>query len=347
MTTLLVTGGAGFIGSNFVRYSREHYPYVRLIVLDSLTYAGNVDNIADLLRTDEQSDGVEFVHGFINDELLVDSLIHRCDVVVHFAAESHNDRAIQQPDIFFDTNVMGTLTLLKAAQRYNVRFHHISTDEVYGDTPLDSTELFTENSPYRPSSPYAASKAASDHMVRAWIRTYGLRATISNCSNNFGPYQHIEKFIPRAITNALQGLPIKVYGDGLAVRDWIHVDDQCRAIWTILEKGELGETYLVGARCAVNNMFVVQTLVDIFESNSIAAIQSLSSVRIEHVRNRAGADRRYALNTEKIGAELGWTPVRTDFKDELCSLVQWYAEHKEWWIDKKDSVENNYALEGH
>ncbi len=345
---MLVTGGAGFIGSNFVRYSRKHHPDVHIIVLDALTYAGNLANIADVISgtIDKQSviessielgrqPSVEFIRGSINDVQLVRSVMSQVDTVVHFAAESHNDRAIAHPHIFFETNVMGTLNLVQAATEYAVRFHHISTDEVYGDTDIDSLEQFTENSPYKPSSPYAVSKAASDHMVRAWARTYGLEATISNCSNNFGPYQHIEKFIPRAITNALSGLPIKLYGDGRAVRDWIHVEDQCAAIWTILEAGKIGETYLIGAQCDVSNEFVVSELQKI-----------LPNARVEHVRDRLGADRRYAIDASKIENDLGWAPEHTHFAEELMNTVRWYDEHRAWWESAKNSVEEEYARSG-
>ncbi|WP_026181744.1 dTDP-glucose 4,6-dehydratase [Alloscardovia criceti] len=351
MKTLLVTGGAGFIGSNFVRYSRAHYPQTHLIVLDALTYAGNLSNIADLLSdTTDTRSGVEFIHASINDPVVVDAVMQRVDAVVHFAAESHNDRAIEQPTIFYETNVMGTLNLLQAAQKYGVRFHHISTDEVYGDTPLDSTEKFTETSPYKPSSPYAASKAASDHMVRAWVRTYGLRATISNCSNNYGAYQHIEKFIPRAVTNALSGLPMKLYGDGLAVRDWIHVDDQCSAIWAILERGKPGETYLVGADRATSNIDVARMISDTIdverEHLQVIVDQEIPDVHITHVRNRLGADRRYALNASKIQHELGWKPQKTDFAEELKETIYWYARHAAWWQSLKTEVEQAYARSG-
>ncbi|MFD0704717.1 dTDP-glucose 4,6-dehydratase [Alloscardovia venturai] len=331
MHTLLVTGGAGFIGSNFVRYVSAHAPHIRMIVLDALTYAGNIANLDGVKN-------VEFVHGSITDEKLVDSLMSRVDTVVHFAAESHNDRAITQPRIFFETNVMGTLILLQAAVKYDVRFHHISTDEVFGDTALDSTEKFTESSSYKPSSPYAASKAASDHMVRAWVRTYGLRATISNCSNNYGPFQHIEKFIPRAITNALCGLPIKLYGDGLAVRDWIHVEDQCSAIWEILQNGHIGQTYLVGANCTINNAHVVNMLEEILPQYC-----GEQKITVEHVRDRLGADRRYALDPHKIVEELGWKAKHTDFRKGLSQTVEWYANHQDWWEAYKPDVERSYA----
>ncbi|TCD54153.1 dTDP-glucose 4,6-dehydratase [Alloscardovia theropitheci] len=342
METLLVTGGAGFIGSNFVHFVRNHHPDTKLVVLDALTYAGNLSNIASLLRPAYSSSDkrVEFIHGSINDVELVDSIVQKVDAVVHFAAESHNDKAIVSPDIFFETNVMGTLTLLKAAQRYDVRFHHISTDEVYGDTDINSQELFTEDSPYKPSSPYAASKAASDHMVRAWTRTYGLKATISNCSNNFGAYQHIEKFIPRAITNALCGIPIKLYGDGLAMRDWIHVEDQCRAIWEILHNGRIGQTYLVSAQCVVNNKTVIDILCDIMRT------QFDCDPCIQYVRDRAGADRRYALNPQKIRQELGWKPEHTQFSRELESVVRWYSSNEDWWKSEKSRVEEQYQILG-
>lgn len=344
MKTILVTGGAGFIGSNFVHYTRSHFPAMHIIVLDALTYAGNLANLRGLIEEpggeNTQSSNVEFVHASINNKEAVEQVMSRADLAVHFAAESHNDRAIASPDIFFETNVMGTLTLLKSAARHAVRFHHISTDEVYGDLELDSNEKFSEESPYRPSSPYAASKAASDHLVRAWTRTYGLRSTISNCSNNYGPYQHIEKFIPRAITNALSGLPIKLYGDGRAVRDWIHVEDQCAAIWQIVQSGKVGSTYNIGSDCAVSNRDVARMLSDVlFQETGVAP-------KIEFVCDRPGADKRYALDTSCIRTELGWKPTHSDFVQGLTQTVQWYAHNRQWWSANKLEVEKDYAKTG-
>uniref|UniRef100_UPI003FEE51D7 dTDP-glucose 4,6-dehydratase n=1 Tax=Bifidobacterium adolescentis TaxID=1680 RepID=UPI003FEE51D7 len=239
---IIVTGGCGFIGANFVRYVARNHPDVHITVLDKLTYAGNPANIAGLPQSQ-----VELVIGDICDVALLERIVPDCDAIVHFAAESHNDNSIFDPEPFIRTNVEGTMRLLEAARKYDVRFHHISTDEVYGDLALDDPARFGENSPYRPSSPYSASKAASDHLVRAWTRTYGLRATISNCSNNYGPYQHVEKFIPRQITSILEGARPKLYGTGENVRDWIHTEDHSSAVWAILTRGRIGETYLIGA----------------------------------------------------------------------------------------------------
>ena len=252
---ILVTGGCGFIGANFVRYVARNHPDVHVTVLDKLTYAGNPENIAGLPQSQ-----VELVVGDICDTALLNRLVPECDAIVHFAAESHNDNSIANPEPFIATNVEGTMRLLEAARAYDVRFHHISTDEVYGDLALDDPARFTERSPYHPSSPYSASKAASDHLVRAWTRTYGLRATISNCSNNYGPYQHVEKFIPRQITSILEGMRPKLYGTGANVRDWIHVDDHSSAIWEILTRGRIGETYLIGADGEKSNIDVLRTI---------------------------------------------------------------------------------------
>ena len=252
---IIVTGGAGFIGSNFVHWVIENQPGVHVTVLDALTYAGNPDNIAGLPQ-----DRMTFVHGDICDAELVDKLAADADAIVHFAAESHNDNSILDPTPFLRTNVEGTFTLLQAARKHDLRFHHISTDEVYGDLALDDPARFTEETPYHPSSPYSSTKASSDMLVRAWVRTYGVRATISNCSNNYGPRQHIEKFIPRQITNILCGIRPKLYGDGLNVRDWIHTEDHSSAVWDILTKGEIGETYLIGADGEKNNIDVLRAI---------------------------------------------------------------------------------------
>ena len=242
MRSIVVTGGAGFIGSNFVRWAMEHDDSVRITVLDALTHAGNLHNLDGLDR-----ERLNFVHGDICDGSLIRELLASADACVHFAAQTHNDLSIASPDEFVRTNVTGTFTLLEAVREAGIRFHHISTDEVFGELPLDGDGRFTEESPYRPSSPYSSTKASADMLVRAWVRTYGIRATISNCSNNYGPYQHVEKFIPRQITNILTGRRPQLYGDGRNVRDWIHVDDHSSAVWTILREGEIGETYLIGA----------------------------------------------------------------------------------------------------
>ena len=255
---IIVTGGCGFIGSNFVHYVYNNHPDVHVTVLDALTYAGNLENIKGIL-----GDRVEFVHGNICDAELLDKIVPGHDAIVHYAAESHNDNSIANPEPFLKTNVEGTFRLLEAARKYDVRYHHVSTDEVYGDLALDDPNKFTEETPYHPSSPYSSTKASSDLLVRAWHRTFGIRATISNCSNNYGPYQHVEKFIPRQITNILEGLRPKLYGNGENVRDWIHTDDHSTGVWTILTKGRLGETYLIGANGERNNITVLRDILTV------------------------------------------------------------------------------------
>ena len=252
---IIVTGGCGFIGANFVRYVAHNHPDVRITVLDKLTYAGNPQNIAGLPQSQ-----VELVQGDICDAALLERIVPGHDAIVHFAAESHNDNSIANPEPFITTNVEGTFHLLEAARKHDVRFHHISTDEVYGDLALDDPCKFTESTPYKPSSPYSASKAASDQLVRAWVRTYGLRATISNCSNNYGPYQHVEKFIPRQITSIMEGVRPKLYGTGENVRDWIHTEDHSSAVWKILTRGRIGETYLIGADGEMSNIAVMRMI---------------------------------------------------------------------------------------
>src|SRR5215217_842348 len=279
---LLVTGGAGFIGANFVHYTLREHPEHQVTVLDALTYAGNEASLAPV------RDRIEFVRGSVADAALVDELVGRSDVVVHFAAESHNDNSLADPSPFVQTNLIGTFTLLEAVRKHDVRYHHISTDEVYGDLDLDDPKRFTEDTPYNPSSPYSASKAGSDHLVRAWVRSFGVRATISNCSNNYGPWQHIEKFIPRMITNLIDGVPPKVYGDGLNVRDWIHAEDHSSAVLTILEKGRIGETYLIGADGEKNNLEVVRLILTMMGQPEDA---------FDHVNDRAGHDLRYAIES--------------------------------------------------
>lgn len=329
---MLVTGGCGFVGSNFVRWVVKNQPGVHVTILDALTYAGNIQNIAGLPQ-----DRVEFVLGDICDPDLLDKVVPGHDVIVHFAAESHNDNAIADPDPFIRTNVEGTFRLLQAARKYNVRFHQVSTDEVYGDLALDDPRKFTERSPYRPSSPYAASKAASDMLVRAWHRTYGLFVTISNCSNNYGPYQHVEKFIPRQITNILEGRRPKLYGTGLAVRDWIHTEDHSRAVWTILTRGRSGETYLIGAHGEKSNIDVLRL---------ILTIMGKDPNDFDHVRDRPGHDRRYAIDFTKLGTELGWKPIHTDFEAGLRQTIDWYRQHQDWWRPVKAAVEERYAERG-
>lgn len=328
LRNILVTGGAGFIGSNFVRFVFNKHPETRITVLDCLTYAGNLKNIEDLL-----GNRINFVLGDIRDEELLDDLVPQHDAIVNFAAETHNDRSIRAPFPFLDTNVIGTFRLLEAARKYGIRFHQISTDEVYGDLALDDPSKFTESSPYRPSSPYSAAKASADLFVRASYRTYGTRVTISNCSNNYGPYQHVEKFIPRQITNILEGEKAKLYGDGLHVRDWIHVNDHSSAVWKILADGRLGETYLIGAQGEHNNLYVLQTLLE---------LMGHPKDDFEYVADRPGHDRRYAIDATKIKNELGWEPVYCDFKEGLKNTIEWYTNHQDWWQPSKEPTERMY-----
>ena len=329
---IIVTGGAGFIGSNFVHWVVDNQPGVHVTVLDKLTYAGNLDNIAGI-----PEDRMAFVKGDICDAELVDGLFADTDAVVHFAAESHNDNSIADPAPFVRTNVEGTFTLLEAARKHGVRFHHISTDEVYGDLALDDPARFTEETPYHPSSPYSSTKASSDLLVRAWFRTYGVPVTISNCSNNYGPRQHIEKFIPRQITNILSGIRPKLYGDGKNVRDWIHTEDHSSAVWTILTKGVPGETYLVGADGERDNIGVMR---DILEAMGRPADA------FEWVRDRPGHDRRYAIDPTKLRRELGWRPIHTDFAEGLAATIEWYRENEAWWRPAKEATEAKYAAQG-
>lgn len=314
---LLVTGGAGFIGSNFVHWVVEHQPEVHLVVLDALTYAGNLENLTGI-----PEERLTFVHGDICDADLLEELFPGIDAVVHFAAESHNDNSIANPAPFVRTNVEGTFCLLEAARRHGTRFHHISTDEVYGDLALDDPARFNEESPYRPSSPYSSTKAASDMLVRAWRRTYGLDVTISNCSNNYGPRQHIEKFIPHQIAAVLMGGRPQLYGDGLNVRDWIHVDDHSSAVWAILTRGEPGETYLIGADGERSNLEVMR---------GILSRMGRDADDFDWVRDRPGHDRRYAIDSTKLRRELGWRPERTDFDAGLDATIRWYRENESWW----------------
>lgn len=329
---VIVTGGAGFIGSNFVHWVIDNQPGVHVTVLDALTYAGNPDNIAGLSQ-----DRMTFVHGDICDAELVDKLAADADAIVHFAAESHNDNSILDPTPFLRTNVEGTFTLLQAARKHDLRFHHISTDEVYGDLALDDPARFTEETPYHPSSPYSSTKASSDMLVRAWVRTYGVRATISNCSNNYGPRQHIEKFIPRQITNILCGIRPKLYGDGLNVRDWIHTEDHSSAVWDILTKGEIGETYLIGADGEKNNIDVLR---------AILAEMGKDADDFDWVKDRPGHDRRYAIDSTKLRRELGWQPKHTNFDEGLRDTIAWYEDNRDWWEGTKQETEAKYAKQG-
>lgn len=327
-----MTGGAGFIGSNFVHHVVRHTDD-HVVVADKLTYAGNRASLASL-----PEDRVSLVVGDIADAALMDGLIADADVVVHFAAESHNDNSLDNPRPFLDTNIIGTYTILEAARRHGTRLHHVSTDEVYGDLELDDPARFTESTAYNPSSPYSSTKAASDMLVRAWVRSFGVQATISNCSNNYGPYQHVEKFIPRQITNVVRGIRPKLYGSGTNVRDWIHADDHSRAVLTIIEKGRIGETYLIGADGEKDNKSVVEL---------ILALMGQPADAYDHVADRSGHDLRYAIDSTKLRTELGWTPVYDDFEAGLAATIEWYVENEAWWSGAKDGVEEFYARKGH
>lgn len=327
---ILVTGGAGFIGSNFILYWLSHHKNDLIINLDKLTYAGNPEN----LKSVENDPRYKFIKGDICDVNLIKEVMDGVDTVVHFAAESHVDRSIHSPSQFVVTNVVGTQVLLDAAVEKKVKhFHHISTDEVFGALPLDTTEKFTEKTPYDPRSPYSATKASSDHLVRAYYHTYNLPITITNCSNNFGPYQFPEKLIPLAITNILEGKKVPVYGDGLYVRDWLHVEDHCRAIEAVLMNGIIGETYCVGGMYQdVNNISIV---------NKILMLLGQDETSIEFVKDRPGHDRRYAVDWGKIHHELGWKP-EFDFDTWLEKTVLWYQENKEWWKQLKNAEFDTY-----
>ena len=335
---IIVTGGAGFIGSNFVHYVYNNFPNVHITILDKLTYAGNQNNVKSIL-----GDRVELIVGDIMDKELVDKLASKADAIVHYAAESHNDNSLNDPSPFIYTNFVGTYTLLEAARKYDIRFHHVSTDEVYGDLPLREDlpghgelpgEKFTEDTKYNPSSPYSSTKAASDLIVRAWIKSFGIKATISNCSNNYGPYQHIEKFIPRQITNILSGIKPKLYGNGKNVRDWIHTNDHSSAVWTILNDGKIGETYLIGANGEKNNKEVLEL---------ILKEMHMPNDFYDHVTDRAGHDLRYAIDSTKLYKELNWKPKYTNFEEGLRQTIQWYIDNQEWWKHEKDEVEAKYA----
>lgn len=316
---LLVTGGAGFIGSNFILYWLKKYPQDKIVNLDKLTYAGNLEN----LKSVEDNPNYEFVQGDICNHELINQVTNNVDTIVHFAAESHVDRSIMDPAPFIKTNIEGTYVLLEAALKNKVkRFHHISTDEVFGALPLDSKEKFNDKTSYNPHSPYSASKASSDHLVRAYFDTYRLPITISNCSNNFGPYHFPEKLIPLAITNLIEGKKVPVYGDGLYVRDWLYVEDHCRAIDLILSKGKIGETYLVGGLTEdISNIEIVK---------KILKIMGKEESQIEFVADRPGHDRRYAVDWSKINKELGWKPEH-NFDEYLKVTVDWYMNNQNWW----------------
>jgi dTDP-glucose 4,6-dehydratase len=325
---ILVTGGAGFIGSNFVHHIYRERPDWHITVLDALTYAGNKANLGSL---DEVR--VNLITGNICDEKLVDKLFGKVDAVIHFAAESHNDNSLHNPRPFLDTNIVGTYILLEAARKHNKRFHHISTDEVYGDLELDDPNKFKETTPYNPSSPYSSTKAGSDLLVRAWVRSFGVQATISNCSNNYGPYQHVEKVIPRQITNLLVGEKLKLYGSGQNVRDWIHTEDHSSAVLKILEEGKIGETYMIGANGEKSNLEVFKLILELMGKDESW---------LEHVNDRPGHDLRYAIDAAKIKTELGWEPKYTDFRSGLADTIKWYQTNEAWWRPQKEATETKY-----
>ena len=325
---LLVTGGAGFIGSNFVHHTIRDRTDVQVTVLDALTYAGDEASLAPVAGE------ITFVRGDITDAGLVDRLVGESDVVVHFAAESHNDNSLSNPWPFVQTNVVGTFTLLEAVRRHGTRYHHISTDEVYGDLALDDPEKFTPDTPYNPSSPYSSTKAASDLLVRAWVRSFGVAATISNCSNNYGPYQHVEKFIPRQITNVIDGVRPKLYGTGENVRDWIHVEDHNSAVWSIIDSGRIGETYLIGADGEKNNRDVIEMILELTGQPRDA---------YDLVSDRPGHDLRYAIDSSKLRTELGWAPRYPGLREGLAATVGWYRRHERWWRPQKAATEQRYA----
>lgn len=331
MIKLLITGGAGFIGSNFVRYTLANRPEYDITVVDKLTYAGNPDNLDDVL------DRIDFVTGDICDRDLMDRLVGETDIVVHFAAESHNDNSLRNPWPFIQTNLVGTATILEAVRGHDKRLHHISTDEVYGDLAIDDPAKFTEHTPYNASSPYSSTKAGSDLLVKAWVRSFGINATLSNCSNNYGPYQYIEKFIPRQITNILSDIAPKLYGSGEQVRDWIHVDDHNSAVHAILDKGQAGELYLIGADGERNNKHILETILELMGRDKSA---------YEHVNDRPGHDQRYAIDSTKLRTELGWEPKYTDLRAGLQATIDWYRNNTDWWQREKAKVEAAYAEKG-
>ncbi|HVC36233.1 MAG TPA: dTDP-glucose 4,6-dehydratase [Candidatus Dormibacteraeota bacterium] len=329
---ILVTGGAGFIGSNFVRYVYGQRPDWQINVYDALTYAGNVKNIEGL-----DASRVQFIKADICDQAAIDQAVQACDAVIHFAAESHNDNSLSSPWPFVQTNIVGTFRILEAVRKYSKRLHHISTDEVYGDLALDDPAKFTPVTPYNPSSPYSSTKASSDLLVRAWVRSFGVQATISNCSNNYGPYQHVEKFIPRQITEVLEGRQPKLYGNGRNVRDWIHTEDHSSGVLTILEKGKIGDTYLIGADGERSNKQVVDLILELMGKPKEA---------YELVNDRPGHDLRYAIDASKLSSELNWQPKYTDFRSGLLATIDWYKQNEDWWKPQKEATEAKYKDRG-
>lgn len=328
---ILVTGGAGFIGSNFVHLIREQRPNWAITVIDKMSYAGNKASLSQVL------DDINFIEGDICDQELIDKLVSKCDVVVHFAAESHNDNSINDPWPFMESNLIGTYRILEAVRKHRKKLHHISTDEVYGDLELDDPAKFTADTAYNPSSPYSSTKASSDLLVRAWVRSFGIHATISNCSNNYGPRQHVEKFIPRQITEILEGRKPKLYGTGENVRDWIHVDDHNTAVIAIIENGKSGETYLIGSDGEKDNKTVIEM---------ILVSMGKDSEDYEHVNDRPGHDMRYAIDNSKLVSELGWQPQYTNFELGLEATIDWYRNNEDWWKPLKESTETKYRQQG-
>jgi dTDP-glucose 4,6-dehydratase len=326
---LLVTGGAGFIGSNFVHHVRRERPDWPVTVYDLLTYAGDRANV--------EGTGAAFLQADVCDAKALDAAVAECDAVVHFAAESHNDNSLHSPWPFVHTNLIGTYTILEAVRAHDRRLHHISTDEVYGDLELDDPAKFTPQTPYNPSSPYSSTKAGSDLLVRAWVRSFGVQATISNCSNNYGPYQHVEKFIPRQITEVLDGRRPKLYGAGENVRDWIHAEDHSSGVLAILERGQVGETYLIGADGERSNRDVVEL---------ILTLMGRPADDFEHVTDRPGHDLRYAIDSAKLREELGWAPRYRDFESGLAATIDWYRAHEDWWRGQKAATEARYEVLG-
>lgn len=328
---LLVTGGAGFIGANFVHRTLDERPGTRVTVLDALTYAGSRESLAGL------DDRIRLVEGDLTAETLVDRLVADSDAVVHFAAETHVDNSLADPGPFVRSNVLGTYCVLEAVRRHGVRLHHVSTDEVYGELPLEGSTRFTAATPYNPSSPYSATKAAADMLVRAWVKSFGVRATISNCSNNYGPFQHVEKFIPRQITNVLTGRRPKLYGSGANVRDWIHVDDHNSAVWRVLHDGVIGRTYLIGADGERDNLSVLRLILQLMDRDP---------EDFDAVDDRAGHDLRYAIDPGDLRDELGWAPGHTDFAEGLRATIEWYRDNEWWWAPLKEQAEARYAEQG-
>jgi dTDP-glucose 4,6-dehydratase len=326
---MLVTGGAGFIGANFVHYTVRNHPQYEVTVLDALTYAGNEASLAPV------KDAVRFVNGNILDASLVGRLVADSDVVVHFAAESHVDNSLAGPATFIQTNVVGTYTILEAVREHGARLHHISTDEVFGDLALDTADKFTERTAYDPSSPYSATKAASDMLVRAWVRSYGITATLSNCANNYGPYQHVEKLIPRQVTNILTGVRPKLYGQGVNVREWTHVDDHNAAVHLILDGGRSGETYLIGSGDERSNRQILAAILGLMDQPEDA---------FDFVQDRPGHDLRYSNDSSKIRTELGWVPQYADFTEGLAATIDWYRANEWWWKPQKAQTEARYKV---